>query len=136
MKKVYVIALIAFVCLGGIGISAHAQDTEGVVVQVPFEFIAGGSTMPAGKYTIGRLSPDSSSSLVIRGYGNGALVLPIVVAGPYTEQPTLSFVEIGGKHVLRQVKMAAGVYTLALPRSMVAMAAVKNQATSPAGGTN
>ena len=62
MKKVYVIALIAFVCLGGIGISAHAQDTEGVVVQVPFEFIAGGSTMPAGKYTIGRLSPDSSSN--------------------------------------------------------------------------
>ena len=92
MKKVYVVALMAFMCLGGIGISAHAQDTEGIVVQVPFEFIAGGSTMPAGKYTIGRLSPDSSSSLIIRTYGNGVLVLPIVVAGPYTEQPTLSFV--------------------------------------------
>jgi hypothetical protein len=136
MKKVCVIALMAFMCLGGIGISAHAQDTEGIVVQVPFEFIAGGSTMPAGKYTIGRLSPDSSSSLIIRTYGNGVLVLPIVVAGPYTEQPTLSFVEIGGKRVLRQVKTPAGVYTLALPRSMAAMAAVKNQVPSSAAGTN
>ena len=48
MKKSYLIAVLTLTCLLGLGISARAQDTEGVRVNIPFEFIAGGTTLPAG----------------------------------------------------------------------------------------
>ena len=50
MKTSYVIAVLTLMCLLGVGISARAQDTDGVRVKVPFEFIAGGATLPAGTY--------------------------------------------------------------------------------------
>jgi hypothetical protein len=39
MKKSYLTAVLTLTCLLGVGISARAQDTEGVRVQVPFEFM-------------------------------------------------------------------------------------------------
>ena len=57
MKKSYLTAVFTLTCLLGLGISAHAQDTEGVRVNVPFEFVAGGTTLPAGTYTVARVSP-------------------------------------------------------------------------------
>jgi len=56
MKKSYLIVVLSLTWLLGLGISAHAQDTEGVRVNVPFEFVAGGTTLPAGTYTVGRPS--------------------------------------------------------------------------------
>jgi hypothetical protein len=60
MKKSYLTAVLTLTCLLGLGISARAQDTEEVRVNVPFEFVAGGATLPAGTYTAGRVSPGSS----------------------------------------------------------------------------
>jgi hypothetical protein len=48
MKTSYFTAVLTLTCLLGLGISARAQDTEGVRVNVPFEFVAGGATLPAG----------------------------------------------------------------------------------------
>jgi len=38
MKKSYLTAVLTLTCLLGLGISARAQDAEGVRVNVPFEF--------------------------------------------------------------------------------------------------
>lgn len=49
VKKQYlriVIALIGFVSLG---ITARAQTVDQVVVNIPFEFVVAGKTLPAGK---------------------------------------------------------------------------------------
>ena len=48
---------------------------------VPFEFVAGGATLPAGTYTVSRVSSEATQALVIRGYDNGAFVLPVVFDG-------------------------------------------------------
>ena len=136
MKKSYLTAVLTLTCLLGVGISARAQDTEGVRVNVPFEFVAGGATLPAGTYTIGRLSVDASSGIAIRGYGNGALVLPIAVDETPSGRPKLSFEQIGGKHFLSEAETPGGIYTFALPRAMVALAQMKDQGTLSSGGTN
>ncbi|MFZ0418088.1 MAG: hypothetical protein WAM04_08275 [Candidatus Sulfotelmatobacter sp.] len=60
-------------------------------MKVPFEFAAGGTTLPAGTYTVGRLSFDGYSGIAIRGYGKVALTLPLVVDGTPAEQPKLGF---------------------------------------------
>lgn len=68
MNKSYLIAVLTLTCLLGLGISAHAQDAEGVRVKIPFGFVAGGTTFPAGTYTVGRVAPETSQLLSIRSY--------------------------------------------------------------------
>ena len=136
MKTSYFTAVLTLTCLLGLGISARAQDTEGVRVNVPFEFVAGGATLPAGTYTLGRLSLEAFSGIAISGYGHGAFVLPIAVGGTGAGQPELSFEHVGGKYFLSEVETPGGVYTFALPRALVALAQVKGQATVSSGGSN
>jgi hypothetical protein len=136
MKKAYLTAVLTLTCMLGLGISARAQDTEGVRVNVPFEFVAGGATLPAGTYTLGRLSLEAFSGIAISGYGHGAFVLPIAVGGTGAGQPELSFEHVGGKYFLSEVETPGGVYTFALPRALVALAQVKGQATVSSGGSN
>jgi len=136
MKKSYFAAVLTLTCLLGVGISAHAQDTEGVRVKVPFEFVAGGKTLPAGTYTLGRLSLEAYSGIAISSYGQGAIVLPIAVDGTPAKAPKLSFELVGDKHFLTEADTPAGVYTFALPKAMVALAQSKDQGTVSSGGTN
>jgi hypothetical protein len=136
MNKSYLTAVLTLTCLLGLGISARAQDTEGVLVNVPFEFVAGGATLPAGMYTVGRLSVDAYSGIEISGRGNGALVLPIAVDGTTAGQLKLSFEHVGNKYFLSKADTTGGVYTFALPRAMVALAQVKDQSAVSSSGTN
>jgi hypothetical protein len=136
MKKTYLTAVLTLTCMLAVGISARAQDTEGVRVNVPFEFVAGGTTLPAGTYSAGRLSVSAYSGVAIRGDGNAVFVLPIVVDGTPAGQPELSFEHVGGKYFLSEIQTPGGVYTFASPRAMVALARVKDQGTVSSGGTN
>ncbi len=108
MKKSYFAAVLTLTCLLGVGISAHAQDTEGVSVKVPFEFVAGGATLPAGTYTVGRISADASSGIAIRNYGHGAFALPMVVDGTPAKALKLSFERVGDKYFLTEVDTPGG----------------------------
>jgi hypothetical protein len=136
MKTSYLTAILTLTCLLGLGLSACAQDTEGVRVNVPFEFVAGGAILPAGTYTVERLSLEPYSAIAISGYGHSALVLPIAIDGARTEQPKLGFESVGGKHFLRDVATPRGIYTFALPRTMVALAQAKDQGTVSSSGPN
>jgi len=136
MKRSYLTAVLTLTCLLGVGVSAHAQDPRGIRVTVPFEFVAGGTTLPAGTYTVGRVSPGTSQILSIRSYDNTAMFLPIVFDGAATGQAKLDFEHAGGKYFLSGVETPVGVYTIGLPRAMVALAQMKDQGTVSSGGTN
>ena len=135
MKKSYLIAVLTLTCLLGLGISARAQDTEGVRVNVPFEFVAGGTTLPAGTYTVARVSPGTSQILSIRSYNDGVMFLPIEFDGAATGQAKLDFEHVGDKYFLSGIETSAGVYTIGLPRAMVALAQTKDQGTTSSSGT-
>ncbi|MGA8212531.1 MAG: hypothetical protein WB799_02980 [Candidatus Sulfotelmatobacter sp.] len=136
MKKMYLTAVLTLTCFLAVGISARAQDTEGVRVNVPFEFVAGGATLPAGTYTLGRLSLEAFSGIAISSYGHGAFALPIAVDGTRAEQPKLSFEHVGDKYFLSEADTPGGVYTFALPRALVTLAQTKDQSTVSSSGTN
>jgi hypothetical protein len=135
MKTSYLIAVLTLMCLLGVGISARAQDTDGVRVKVPFEFIAGGATLPAGTYSVGRLSVDAYSGIEISNHGNGAFVLPIAVDGTAATQPKLRFEHVGDKYFLSEADTPGGIYAFALPRALVGLAQTKDQGSMSSGGT-
>jgi hypothetical protein len=137
MKTSYLTAVLTLTFLLGFGISARAQDVDGVVVTIPFEFVAGGAILPAGEYRINRVSPGVNRPLAIRSYDKGgAFLLPMMFDGDSADQPALSFEHIGGKYFLSSVKTPGGVYTMAMPKAMVALAQVNTQGTVSLSGTN
>ena len=134
MNKFYVIAALTLTCLFGLGLKAHAQDAE-VVATVPFDFVAGGQILPAGKYTVGRNGADAHSGITIRGNNNTALMLPMVVDWTPAYQPKLSFEHISGEYFLTKVEAPQGVYTFGIPRAMATLAQRKDLSpASSAGG--
>ncbi len=135
MKTYFAVAL-TMTCLLGLGISARAQDANGVVVKVPFEFVAGGKTLPAGTYSVGRLSPGIHPSLIIDSKDNGAfaLVLPIVPDGDSSGRTELSFERVGGKYFLSKVATPAGVYTLLTQRAMTRLAQMNDHGVTSSSG--
>jgi len=133
MKKSYVTVVLMLTCLFGVGISARAQDADAVVVSVPFEFTAGGATLPAGEYRISRVNRGVNRELAIRGYNKGnAFLLPLAFDDGHANGPTLSFERVGGKYFLSRIKTLSGVYTLPASREMVML----GKANSPGPSTS
>jgi hypothetical protein len=136
MKKSYLGAVLTLVCVLGIGVSARAQDNDTVVVKVPFEFVAGGATLPAGEYKVSRISPGVNRELSIRSYDKGsAFLLPMSFDGVTSDQPMLSFEHVGDKYFLSGIQTLGGVYTLALPRKQIALAQTNPQSPMQISGT-
>ena len=137
MKKFHLTALLIVTCLLGLSVGSRAQDVDGVVVTVPFDFVAGGATLPAGQYRINRVNPGVNRELLIHSYSNGgAFVLPVVFDGVLTDQPTLSFEHIGSRYFLSKIKTPGGVYSMKTPPERIALAQAKSQSTSSSSGTN
>ena len=112
MKKYSVVAVTLLFCCG-MAFTAHAQEGGKVVVTVPFEFMAGGQTLPAGTYTIGKISSDIRSPLVISSRNHSSLVLPASFDDAAGNKVQLSFEHVGETHLLSAVATEAGTYTIA-----------------------
>jgi hypothetical protein len=115
MKKSYLTVVLTLSCLLGLGISAHAQDVDKIAVKVPFEFVAGGQTLPAGTYTVSRVSPEVNRALVIRSNDNSVFMLPLFfdgnpvsVNGVSADRAELGFEHVGDKYFLTDVETLAG----------------------------
>jgi len=52
--KKYANFLLTLICLLGLGSAANAQGRGQIVVELPFEFVVSGKTLPAGTYTVSR----------------------------------------------------------------------------------
>lgn len=133
MKKSYLTVVLTLTCLLGLGISACAQNASHIVVNVPFEFVARGKTLPAGTYSVARVSPDSPL-LNIRGYDGGSFLLPFVSDGSTVGQAKLSFEHVGGTYFLSEVQTPAGVYTIETPRAITKLAQMKDHGTVASSG--
>src|SRR5580704_4867056 len=101
MKSSYLSVVLTLTCLLGLGESSRAQDTRKVVVNVPFEFVAGAATLPAGTYTVSGVSGVTRSGPVfIRSYEKSALLLPIVFDGASAGHAQFDFERVGDRNFL------------------------------------
>ena len=138
MKTSYCTVVLTLTCLLGVGIRAHAQDASGVVVSVPFEFVAGAKTLPAGTYSVGRLAPAIHPTLFLdsKDSGASALVLPSVPDEVSSGHTALSFERVGSQMFLSKVETPAGVYIVLTPRAITKLAKMNDRGTTSSSGTN
>jgi hypothetical protein len=134
MKKSYLTIVLTLTSLLGFGISAHAQDASGVTVKVPFEFIAGGRVMPAGTYSINRVSSDARSGLIIHSYGNSGVLLPMAIDDAVAGKAQFTFEHVGDRYFLSKVDTPAGIYTIETPRAITRLAQSMDHGTQSSSG--
>ena len=92
--------------------------------------------MPAGTYTVDRVSNPSDSHLIIRNREHGAFLLPVTFDGASVEGALFAFEHVGNKYFLSKVKTPAGVYTLGVPRALTTAAQKKAADGESSAGTN
>ena len=138
MKKYSkILATITF--LAGCGIAANAQTHDVVIAKMPFQFVAGEKTLPAGTYKVSRLSDNPTGPLLLTNDDNdiSEFLLPMASEGFSAEKPRLTFEQVGEEHFLNTIQTALETYYIAVSHSGVIEAAAKlhnNGAASGASG--
>lgn len=112
----YLIAL--FLVLASFG-TALADSRDTTVATVPFDFVIGNRTFPAGTYTIKQISDDPKQGLHIQssdGKING-FFLPTTEGGSVSsDHASLQFRHEGDKYFLASVSSRSDTFTLAPSR--------------------
>lgn len=125
MKKqaLRLVMLFALSAVAGV-VSAQAQTAQHpVVVNVPFEFVVGGKTLPAGEYVIRRAARESDKALLVTSAGGGGSELAMTYAVEadgsrrQTARASVDFHRYGDKYFLFQVWTSGATAGRALPRS-------------------
>lgn len=125
MKNKYASILVAMICFLGLGLAAKAENRGEIVVTLPFEFVVGGKTLPAGTYGVSRSSDDKRSGLILSSYENRASVLvrPVGVESAPDNKPQVSFERVGEQHFLSKIQTTTDVYNIPVSRSVIVEAA-------------
>lgn len=126
MKKYSkILATITF--LAGCGIAANAQTHDVVIANMPFQFVAGETTLPAGTYKVSRLSDDPTGPLLLTcdDKNISVFVLPMASQGVSAERPRLTFEQVAGEHFLNTIQTPLETYYIAVSHSGVSEAAAK-----------
>jgi hypothetical protein len=138
MRKLCLRIAVALVSLAGLGITAKAQVVDQVVVNIPFQFVVAGKTLPAGTYRVNRVSDDKWAGLILSSFENraGALVRPIEVESIREVESTsdgkahLSFATAGGEHFLSKIETADNVFTIPVSGTAILLAEQSHTDTS------
>jgi hypothetical protein len=137
MKKYYASTLLTLICFIGLGVGARAEEKREVIVTVPYEFVAGGKTLPAGTYAVSRASAQRKE-LSISSYENrsSVFITPIEFEDQLAGSSKVTFEQVGDLRFLSKIETLDGVYTLAVPRSVNMVASGKQQQGMSASGTH
>ena len=126
MKKGVTLAVataFGFILMAGAG-SAYALLLEPMHVKVPFDFVIGETTLPAGEYQISNVDDTATDLLVIRSEnGQPAFFFEAEPASPkgdvWVSDTKLTFQKVNGKEYLTGIWEAGGNtgYSLKAPAS-------------------
>ena len=121
MNSHFLKLLVPVFAFAALALSAKAQVPDQLNVNVPYEFVVGGKTMPAGMYQLRRGTDSSVSQLVLSSFENhtGVLFIPSDWADARTDAAGLTFEQINGQHFLSKIATAEHVFTIRVSSSAV-----------------
>jgi hypothetical protein len=140
MKTISIRLLTASFALAAFAVASQAQAIDQIIVNVPYEFVVGGKTLPAGTYRVNRISTSSIGELSITGTENhaGVLLVSSDVASTNEDKPAVSFEKVGDQHFLSKIETAEHIFTIPVSSKSAPIVA-KNQSspsTSSSSGSN
>jgi len=133
MKTTYVRFLSAFFGLAALAAAARAQAIDQIIVNVPYDFVVSGKTLPAGTYRVNRLNDRDLTELEITGVDNraGALLRSSEVSSSREDNPTVSFQRVGDQYFLSKIETAEHIFTIPVSAAKAAAVVAMKKQTSP-----
>jgi hypothetical protein len=104
--------LVGVICLAGASGTAYAGMTSVLEVKIPFPFVVGAQTLPAGEYRIQRDDYVPGALMIRSEHGVASAILntrPATDAAPSGDQPTVQFKHVENKYQLSNIWMPDGV---------------------------
>jgi hypothetical protein len=137
MRKHCLRILIALIGIAGLGVAAKGQAVDQIVVNIPYEFVVAGKTLPPGTYRVNRLSDIHPEVLILSSFESRAstmLLSSTRVESSSADKPEVSFEQIDGQHFLSKIETADHVFTMPVSRSEILEAAAKSARGTSASG--
>jgi hypothetical protein len=127
MKDLCIRILSAVFGLAALAITAKGQAVDHLVVNIPYEFVVAGKTLPAGTYRVSRINDKDERQLIISSFENREAVMVISneVSPIHTDSPSLSFEQAGGEYFLSKIATAEHVFTIPVSKRAVLEAIAK-----------
>ena len=111
--------LMLLVALGTV--AAQAQSANQMKADIPFRFVIGDQTLPAGEYIVRYVNQDSGKTALLfkSTDGRNTRIVTMMTAerDAPQEKASLIFNQYGDQHFLSEVWTAGDQYGLALPKS-------------------
>lgn len=138
MKTTYARFLSAFFGLAALAVASRAQAVDQIIVNVPYDFVVSGKTLPAGEYRINRVSQNNNLTLEITGLENreGALLVSNEVTTNREDKPTLSFQHVGDQYFLSKIETAEHIFTVPVSAAKAAAVVAMKKQTNPSTGSS
>jgi hypothetical protein len=138
MEKQCMRILIALIGVAGLGMAARGQVPDQILVNIPYEFVVAGKTLPAGTYRVNRLSDADHETLILSSFESRArvMVLSTSVESTQADKPEVSFEQVGGQHFLSKIETADHVFTIPVSRSEILEAAARSHSGTSASGSS
>jgi len=136
MRKHYLRILLALIGIAGLGTAAKAQEDH-IVIKIPYAFVVSGKTLPAGTYTVTRVSDSEIRALVLNNFEERAstIVLATTIESNYATKSDVSFEEVGGQLFLSKIQTGDHLFTIPVSRAEILLeAAAKSHSGTPATG--
>ena len=122
MKKQTLSAFILIGLILAAAFAAQAQTTRPLVVNVPFDFVVGKKTLPAGRYTVKRFISNNDKLLLVQS-ADGRTVQSIqtseIEASAAADVAQLKFHRYGDKYFLFQIWTPGTQVGRELPKSQL-----------------
>ncbi len=136
MNKHCVRILGAVFGLAAFAVTASSQAVDQVVVNIPYEFVVAGKTLPPGDYKVNRAGHNDQKELVLSSFENhvNLFVLASTVDDKIGyDAPVVDFQQVGEQRLLTRIETAEHVFTIPVaPTPALESAAKKRNHASPA----
>jgi hypothetical protein len=140
MRKHYLRILLALIGAAGLGMASEAQEADHIVVKIPYAFVVSGKTLPAGTYSVTRVSVSDTRALLLSNFAErvGVLVTASQLESRSADKSRVSFEQVGGQLFLSQIQTGDHLFTIPVSRAEILEAAAKSGAptTGGAGSTS
>jgi hypothetical protein len=138
MRKQYLRILIALIGAAGLAKAAKGQSVDQIVVNIPYEFVVAGKTLPAGTYRVNRAPNSIERLLVFSSFENrtSAIVLATDVENIPADKAQISLEQVEGRYFLSKIETADHVFNFLVSRSAIMEAAARSHSGTSASGSS
>jgi hypothetical protein len=107
MRKQFITSIIILMCfMAVVAMRVTAQSVQRFEVNIPFQFVLGGRTLPSGRYVVERFDPAKQNVLMLKNTDEGIRLLTLVQRvekeNP-SQASSLVFLRREGKYYLFQI---------------------------------